>query len=226
MTARPLWAALILASALAAGCAGDQGAQPVQVLERFEEDLTPWEKDADVPDDPNRPGEKVEWSIELSDEEATSGERSARLAIDGSQDDGTIWIVRGIQVSPAASYEATVQVQAWSQSESFNHITDLVLYLGAQAPTAEDDFPRSENGSAGTTPDGQAAGIREPLHQTEGWQAYGFDWITPGDAERLYVAVGISVVWETQVHHFVDDLSVDLQPQATGDAGGGGGSPY
>ncbi len=216
--------AVLVVAALSAGCAGDTGAQPVQILDRFEEDLSAWEKDSQVPDDPNRPGEKVAWSIELSDEQATSGERSVRLAIDGSQDDGTIWIVRPVEVSPQATYDATVQAQAWSQSESFNHITDLVLYLGSDPPTEEDSFPRSENGSAGTSQDGQVAGIREPLHQTEGWQSYGFEWTTPEGADQLYVAVGISVVWETEVHHFVDDLSVDLQPRATGGAGGGG--PY
>ncbi len=226
MTVRDLLLTVALLSISLAGCVADEGPQRVQLLDRFEEDLAAWEQGSDVPDDPNREGETVNWSIGLSDEAATSGDRSVRMFIDGSQDDGTIWIVRPIDVAEAASYDATVRVQAWSQSESFNQITDLVLSLSTRPPTDEESFPRSQDGQPGESEDGKVAGIREPLHQTEGWQTYGFNWTTPEGVEQLYVAVGISVVWETEVHHFIDDLSVDLQPRATGGAEGGGTSTY
>lgn len=211
----------LVCTVLLLGCASGPGGDPtdVRIDESFEDGLEGWQDGSDVPADPNREGQQVAWNITASDEQPATGNKSANFRLDGSQDDGTIWLVRPVQVDPGAVYEARIEAQAWSQDESFNHIADLVLYIGTTPPDGEESFPRGEDGGPGESEDGQVAGIREPLNKAAGWEGYNFNWTTPEDAQVLYVAVGISVVWETEVSYFVDDLNVRMVPH--GQAGTG-----
>lgn len=186
---------------------------PVTFSEDFETDgLAGWAKDADVPDDPNEPGEKVDWNITISQDQARSGTQAVEYSIDGRQDDGTIWIVKRIDVEAGQSYQANVSAWAWSASESFNTIANLVMYLGTSEPTGEGSFPQS--GQSGDIEGADAGGLREPLNRAEGWEEYTFEWTTPElESDVLFVAVGITVVWETHMTYFVDDVQVDLEPQ-------------
>jgi hypothetical protein len=46
----------------------------------------------------------------------------------------------------------------------------------------------------------------------EGWYEYAFEWTVPADADALFVSVGVSVVWESDATHFVDDVTVSFTP--------------
>ncbi|MEF8802351.1 MAG: hypothetical protein V5A38_12545 [Halolamina sp.] len=79
-----------------------------------------------------------------------------------------------------------VSCSAWSQSESFNTLRNLVCYLGPEEPTEEADFP--EPGMNTSTVTGSPyGGLREPLH----------------------LAVGVTVVWEADATHYIDSISVE-----------------
>jgi hypothetical protein len=215
MRGHRLIAVLVLSPALAlAGCATPEGS-PDPVREDFEKGIRNWEKAADVPEDPNRAGENVSWSINVTSERAAIGGYSANFTLDGSQDDGTIWLVRPLQVQEGQAYRANVTVEAWSGSESFNTLAHLVAYVGPEPPEVEEDFPEpGENTTA--TPDAERGGLREELNKQEGWREYGFGWNVPAEGEKLWAAVGISAVWETEMTYFVDDLEIRLDPIETG----------
>lgn len=175
----------------------------------FEDGIVVWTKGSDVPDDPNRPGE-VAWNITSSTERARTGDRSVAFQLDGRQDDGTIWIVQPIRVEPDQRYRANVSAWAYSEAESFNTIAHLVMRLGHQAPQAEEDFPPPGENSTGKA-NATAGGLREALDQQAGWKRYRFTWTVPASQARtLYMAVGISAVWETEMTYHVDDLSIHL----------------
>ncbi|MFB6104460.1 MAG: hypothetical protein ABEJ57_05160 [Halobacteriaceae archaeon] len=208
---RQVLAALTTGSALAvAGCLGNTSAD-TRFTDSFESGLGDWDTGADVPEDPNNPGQPVQWSITTDTAHAVGGGKSVKYVLDGRQDDGTIWIVRPVAISADTAYTAAVSAQAWSHSESFNTLAHLVMSLGPDAPTAETSFPQPNTNS--TTDDTAIGGLREPLNRADGWEEYAFTWETPQlDTDTLYLAVGISAVWETQLTYFVDDVSLDLSP--------------
>src|SRR5436190_309876 len=65
-------------------------AQRVTLSDGFEGGLINWVQDADLPNDPNNPGQPVAAFITVSTEQALEGSHSARFSLDGTQDDGTI----------------------------------------------------------------------------------------------------------------------------------------
>lgn len=199
-----------------AGCltvpTDDEDDRPIVVTESFESDLAAWERGGDVPEDPNNPGNPVAWEIERSTLRAASGSASLRLTLDGRQDDGTIWIVRPIDIVSGRAYDASASVAAWSASESFNTIGHLVASLGPRPPDDEASFPRPGENSTGQH--WASGGLREPLNRTAGWDRYAFSWQTPVfNMDRLYLAIGISAVWETELTYFVDNITVTLVPR-------------
>lgn len=186
------------------------GASPFIFTDSFEGGIDNWTQGADVPDDPNEPGDKVAWNITVSDERAKEGSRSVNFTIDGRQDDGTIWIVRSFETRPDTRYWANVSAHAWSASESFNTIAHFVMYLGTEPPQNERSFPQS--GDSGNIDD-RSGGLRQPLNLEEGWREYGFEWGAPATEDGvLHVTIGITVVWETEMTYFADDLQVTLDP--------------
>lgn len=211
---RVLRAGATFATVGLAGClaAGNDDPPTTGFEEGFETGLDGWERGADVPEDPNDPGQPVDWRIVRSTELAAAGSASLQYVLDGRQDDGTIWVQRTLPVEAGRTYAVSMRAEAWSPSESFNTIAHLVMYAGAQPPTAEASFPPpgTNSSDAGVAPTG---GLREPLNQAEGWRPYAFTWETPAlEADAIVVAVGISAVWETEMTYFVDDVTVSAVP--------------
>ena len=204
---------------LRAGAAGIVGAALAGCLapraggfdEGFEAGIGDWETDAAI--GPEVDVADFEWTIDVSGEEAYTGERSLRIANGGDYDDGVSWAVHPIPVDPGRAYTATATAQFWSESESFNTLRDAVFRLGPDAPETEEEFP---NPGVNTTQLGETpyGGLREPLWLTDGWREYAFEWTTPVlETDTLYVALGTSVIWEGDATHYVDDVSVTLQPR-------------
>jgi hypothetical protein len=177
--------------------------------ERFEGGLGEWESAAAI--GPEVDIEEFEWEVGVSSEAAFAGDQSVRIWNEGRYDDGTTWIVHPVSVESGQAYDATVSAQFWSQSESFNRIRTAVMRLGPEPPDSEQDFPGpGEN----TTDSGERAygGLREALWRTEGWQEYSFEWKTPELAtERLYLAAGTTVIWESEATHYVDEIAVEFE---------------
>lgn len=189
-----------------AGCTGETGT--VTVEWGFEDDdfETGGSAGPEVP-----PGE-FEWRVERSRQEVYEGDWSLSVFTEGDHDDGTAWAVRPVEVEAGETYDARVGARAWSPSESFNTLRHLVMRLGNEKPEGEDDFP--DPGMASTFVTGAPyGGLRQPLHLAAGWREYGFEWTVEDAPGTLYLAVGVSVVWEADATHYVDDVEASLEPQ-------------
>jgi hypothetical protein len=169
----------------------------VTVEESFEQGLTDWTQGSDVPEDPNNPGHPVAWSIELSDEQASDGQFSARFFLDGRQDDGTIWLVRSIEIPACPAFNVDLTFDFWSPSESFNTIAKVSSYAGHRPPSKESHFDTTE-----------------PANQVAGFQEYNYSLHTIRriPLSKLYVAFGISAVWETEMTYFIDNVHIEVTP--------------
>lgn len=182
--------------------------EPVEFRTGFQNGTEGWIVDADVPADPNADGQ-VAWNITPTDRVAHRGDRSLMFALDGSQDDGTIWITRSFQTEFDTRYRVNVSAYAYSRSESFNTLAHLVMFAGERAPVREETFPAP--GTVVTS--GPRGGLRQPLDAQEGWKRYSFTWTTPPlERGEFHVAVGISAVWETGLAYPVDTVRVTATP--------------
>jgi hypothetical protein len=164
------------------------------ISEGFENGFGDWVAEADVPLDPANPGHFVEWNITRSTDISSSGQYSLKLFMDGRQDDGTIWIERKIAVQKNVRIHVNVSFNFYSQHESFNTIAAICAYVGVRNPEAEDDF--SVIGNA---------------NEVEGWKKYSLTVdIDTGSSEEIWVALGISVRWETYMTYYIDDVDIEL----------------
>ncbi len=170
---------------------------PIAFVEGFEAGLGQWQQGANVPDDPDRPGQSVAWRIEQSDEQATEGASSARFTIDGRQDDGTIWLSRAIEgFEPDSTVRVTLALDLWSETESFNTLAKVAVYAGSSAPSEEGDFDASQ-----------------PANLAAGWRTYEYVFDTKSSSEgTVWVALGISAVWETEMTYYVDNVAGEIAP--------------
>jgi len=162
--------------------------------EGFEEDFGGWEGDADVPPDPNNPGSLVDWNVSRVTSPVKSEQYSVELYIDGRQDDGTVWIEKALSVKRNSQIQVKVSFDFYSESESFNVIAGVVGFAGTSNPEVEADF----------TVLGQA-------NEVSGWKRYTYTaTLNTGSSGEVWVAVGISVRWETEMTYNLDDVEVTI----------------
>jgi hypothetical protein len=192
-----------------AGCAAPS--RGADFTEGFEDGLGDWTPEATI--GPEVDIEDFAWEVGVSDAEAAAGTRSLRVWNQGDYDDGVTWATHLVSVEPGAAYRIEASGQFWSDSESFNTIRHAVMRLGPDPADVEEDFPQLGVNSSdfGETPYG---GLREPLWLAEGWREYSFEWTTPElSTDTLHFAVGTAVIWEADATHYVDDLSVTIEPR-------------
>ena len=167
---------------------------PIIYNEGFEEDFGGWIGDADVPPDPNNPGSLVDWNVSRVTSPVKSEQYSVEFYIDGRQDDGTVWIERKLSVKTNSKIQVTVSFDFYSESESFNVIASVVGFAGSSNPEVEADF----------TVLGQA-------NEVSGWKRYTHTaTLNTGSSGEVWVAVGISVRWETEMTYNLDDVKVTI----------------
>jgi hypothetical protein len=162
--------------------------------EGFEDDVGGWEGDADVPPDPNNPRSLVDWNVSRVNSPIKSEQHSVELYIDGRQDDGTVWIEKKLSVKEKSQIQVTVSFEFYSENESFNVLAAVVGFAGTHNPEVEADF----------TVLGQA-------NEVSGWKRYSHtSTLNTGSRGEVWVAVGISVRWETEMIYNIDDLQVTI----------------
>ncbi len=162
--------------------------------EGFEQDFGGWEWDADVPPDPNNPGSLVDWNVSRVTSPVKSGQYSVELYLDGRQDDGTVWIEKQFSVKKDSQIQVKVSFEFYSETESFNVIADVVGFAGTSNPEVEADF----------TDLGQA-------NEVAGWKRYTHTaTVNTGQSEEVWVAVGITALWETEMTYNLDDIKVTI----------------
>jgi len=168
--------------------------KPVIYDEDFEDDFGGWTGDADVPPDPNNPGSLVNWNISRVTSPVKSGQYSMKIYIDGRQDDGTVWIEKELSAKRNSQIQVKVSFEFYSESESFNVIAGVVGFAGTSNPEVEADF----------TVLGQA-------NEVSGWKRYTHTaTLETGSSGEVWVAVGISVRWETEMIYNLDYVEVTI----------------
>jgi hypothetical protein len=187
-----------------AGCrTAPDGDGPV-LAESFESGMDGWTTAAHI--GPEEPLSAFEWEIERSQAEAADGDWSLDVFTEGDHDDGTAWATTEVEI-PDDADALGLSVDAWSPSESFNTLRHLVAYVGPDEPTEEGDFPDPGMNSTDVD-DAPVGGLREPLHLAEGWREYAAEWRPETMPEEVVVAVGVSVVWEADATHYIDDVAL------------------
>jgi len=168
--------------------------KPVVYSESFEGNFGGWMENADVPPDPNNPGHPVAWNVSRVTSLAHSGQYSVELYIDGRQDDGTVWIEKKISVKNNSQIQVKVSFEFYSEQESFNVIAGVCAYAGISNPEVEADFT-----------------ILGPANGVAGWKRYTYTTtLDTGSSDEVWVAVGITVLWETEMTYNVDDVKVTI----------------
>lgn len=168
---------------------------PEIVQEDFENGLGEWVADADVPLDPNNPGHVIEWHVRNATNVAHSGQYSLEFFIDGRQDDGTIWVERKISVKKNSQVQLMVSLEFHSEQESFNTIAEICAYVGIDNPESEADFA-----------------VLGPANEVAGWNNYAYaKALDTSSSEEAWVAVGITVRWETEMIYNIDDVEIEIK---------------
>jgi hypothetical protein len=152
----------------------------------FENGLTGWSVGRDLPADPNKTTGVVDANASVSGQFASDGAQSLKLFVDGRQDDGTLWVQQPVDLSGVG----TLAVDYYTTAGGANTITKAAVYAGPEpsGSLAEADFD-----------------VGEPLERADGgdWQSFEYDVAHDGPG---LVAVGITVVWETEVTRLLDDV--------------------
>ena len=116
------------------------------------------------------------------------------MYIDGRQDDGTVWIEKKISVKNDSQIHVKVSFEFYSEQESFNVIADVCAYSRISNSEVETDF----------TVLGQA-------NEVAGWKRYTHETtLQTGSSGEVWVAVGITVRWETEMTYNIDDVKVTI----------------
>jgi hypothetical protein len=169
------------------------------IIDDFEQnigegDLGEWFINGDAPQDPNNPGYTVQWHIRRVSNISRSGVHSMELFIDGKQDDGTIWLERKISVKKDAQIRVSVSFWFYSEQESFNTIAAVVAYAGIGKPKVEDNFV-----------------VMGFANEAAGWKNYVYTAdLTTDSNDEVWVAVGITVRWETYMTYYIDDVKIEI----------------
>lgn len=168
--------------------------KPIVYNENFEEDFGGWIEDSDVPTDPNNPGHPVAWNISRVTSLSHSGQYSLELYIDGRQDDGTIWIEKKIPVKSSSQIHVRVSFEFYSKQESFNVIAGVCAYAGVSNPETEANFTVIGN-----------------ANEVACWKRYAYTTtLNTIPNKEVWVGVGITVRWETEMAYNLDDVKVTI----------------
>lgn len=150
----------------------------------FENGLRGWTVGRDLPADPSHPDRKVASEADVTAHVGSVGNQAMEFFLDGSADDGTIWVAQEIDLEGVE----TLAVDGYSETKSFNTIAKMAVYAG---PVPEDSLTETDFDTERATED------------HDGWKTY--EYPVSHDGPGL-VAVGISIVWETGVRRQLDDV--------------------
>jgi hypothetical protein len=157
--------------------------------EGFEVNYGSYEFDFDVPEDFYTGGYKECYS-EITDEDSYKGNQSLKLFLDGTSDDGTVWVERWIPV-PKNSKISVAFSFAFGNHPAMGCMVSH--YVGINDPEVEQDF-------------------------SDNWEEHSYNWkvysyyanMTTGDYSRIWVAAGFSAVWETWFTHYLDSMKITV----------------
>ena len=150
-----------------------------------------WHADFDVPKQFEYPGPKS-FYVNHSNSEAYHGEHSMEMYLDGTADDGTIWIETAVPVEPNSHFDVQVnfEVFRYFQDMAFQPVAAVTLF----DPEMERDFQVLEDPAP------------------EGWTLHSYrTTIFSGPYDMVHIAVGLTCTWETPGTFFIDLVRTVVQ---------------
>lgn len=153
--------------------------------ESFEQSFGGWE--------PRSDGLTPRWAVTRSPNRPYHGLWGLRYDVDGSRDDGTVWVQRRFPVAPTAR---TVELRfwMWSDQEAIAGNWRVVGFIGGFDPRSEFDF----------TEIGQT-------NRWKGWHEFVYRVPLPANHSTVVtVAFGLSVLWEVFRTDYVDLATVTI----------------
>jgi hypothetical protein len=158
----------------------------------FENSLQGWTRDHFIDCEQDPEPCDFNWRITRSTEQALDGDRSLKMFLDGTNDDGTIWLERRFDVEPNSTTEVTIRFWLWSEGESDFNTWPVVAYAGRANPETEEDFT-----------------IVGQTDRRAGWTRYKLvQQVNAGPGGRVWVAFGFGATWETPRTHYIDSVAV------------------
>lgn len=167
--------------------AGSSGASAAVSTFSFENGLQGWTRDHFIDCEQDPAPCTFNWRISRSTQQAKSGTTSLKAFLDGTNDDGTIWLERRFDVKGRSTVELSFWL--WSESQSDFNTWPVVAYIGKRNPETESDFT-----IVGQT-DAQA-----------GWTRYTLTETVKGG--KVWVAFGFGATWESERTYFLDTVRV------------------
>lgn len=184
---------IIAGSAIGIILAGILGNSKMLINESFENKVLDWQIGKDLPIDPNT-HLPVYASVQTTNIRSRTGEFSLLLQIDGRQDDGTIWIAKNITLGGAKFGKIEMAFYVFSEQASFNVKANVVAYVGPCPPLNESYFEVLGNADRKT-----------------GWTEFIVEKnIFFKNTDYAWIALGITVAWETILEYTIDDITVRL----------------
>ncbi len=165
----------------------------VQSVESFEYGgLQSWYTDFDVPKQHMYPGPKG-FIITRSVAESYHGDHAMELFLDGTADDGTLWVERALPVEPNCLVEVTVGFEFFRYAPDDMGNFPPVAAISLLDPEVERDFDVI------------------PGLYPGGWTYHTFQkTLFTGPYDMLHIGVGYTVVWESQVTQLIDLVQTQI----------------
>jgi hypothetical protein len=188
----------LLAGVLFAGLMGvpqTLGAGPVYAYtESYEQSFGGWIPDHYLLCEPGCG--YLDWTISRSADRAFNGFYSLKGYLNGSHDDGTLWVERPFYLSqlPKKTYSVTLSFYLWSPTATTVNTWPVVAFLAQKDPETEADF----------TVIGQT-------NQVAGWKQYNYSAnIVLDPAQPLWVAYGFGATWEVSRTYYLDHVTLNV----------------
>jgi hypothetical protein len=160
----------------------------------FEGGLQGWSRDHFIDCEQDPEPCVFNWRITRSTQQAHDGNTSLKMFLDGTNDDGTIWLERRFDVKPNSTTKVRIRFWLWSEGQSDFNTWPVVAYAGRANPETEEDFT-----------------IVGQTDRRAGWSRYELvQEVTAGSSGRIWVAFGFGATWETPRTYFIDSVKVRL----------------
>lgn len=148
--------------------------------ESFEQDMGGWQPVSD--------GLARAWRVYRTTEQASDGEFGVGFETDGRDDDGTVWIQRAFRAQPNTTVTVSLSFSLHSRSAGAVNGWNVVGFAGTRTPRSEEDFS-----------------VIGKTDRAGGWAPYTFRTrVTTDGSGTVWVAAGVSVLWETIRTYYVD----------------------
>lgn len=180
----------------------------IVVEDYFHNDIDGWEVGRDLPEGTD--GEPIDSHVTHTNRGSASGYWGGcvEFGLEGSQDDGTIWLQQPIDVDPNTTYDVTLEFAGYNKQQSYNKIVAGHAILTNDKVQVEDDL-RGRNSS-------NAVHVEGDVHQADDQWLY-YDTAGEFDSDgssTAWLAFGVDLFWESDYwSNRFDDVSVELTPK-------------